>query len=179
MVGYHAHFCVCRSPGDGTDIYASRRPGEYVVYRCYAPMQGFPDLPIDYAWVAGYWSGSKYELYALMRQTQRDYIAAEVYFDGNSPNTRTLDLFARCGDDGSWAQYELTMPAIAPDTAIDTDDEPYPQPRDWYYGLRRRYIRHVDYDEQAVATGSDADSDTMDVDFLEVRISFREAAIFG
>ena len=161
MVGYHAHFTVCRAIGDGTSIYSSRRPGDYVVYRAEAPMQGFPDLPVDYAWVDTYWTGDKEELYELMRDKQADYIACEVYRDYNSPQTRSLDLFARCGDSSGWALYELCMPADPPPGAIDAVDAPYPQPADWFLATRRRYVRHVSYEDYVEYTSSDSDAEML------------------
>ena len=60
------------------------------------------------------------------------------------------------------------MPAIAPDEAVDTDDKPYPQPKDWFYGLRRRYVRHVSFGEHAAMTTSGGGDEPMDVDVISL-----------
>ena len=61
---------ACAATDGGTITYSSRAVGDYVVYYARAPYDGFPDLPVDYAWVDSYFMGTKDELYEQMELTK-------------------------------------------------------------------------------------------------------------
>ena len=170
MVGYHTHMVACAATDGGTIIYSSRAVGDYVVYYARAPYDGFPDLPVDYAWVDSYFMGTKDELYEQMELTKNGvYTACEIYRDYASSATMTLDLFSRCNN--GWAKYVLVMPATPPADAVDMHGWPYPQPCDWHLASRRRYVCHCSYDEyrdftdaSSMSVAIDAMSDDTDCD---------------
>jgi len=124
-------------------LYVSESPGCYGIYRGDQPIVGFVELPVDYMSFAGRAIISKEALYEEAAAKDPNYFAACIY--GNYSGG--LDLFVRIGDAGSWLLYGLEMPAVLPAGRTITEEFPWPRPTDWFYAVRKRFVRRaIEYD---------------------------------
>ena len=98
-----------------TYIYSSAGGGWYDIYEDYGPMDGFPQLPVDYCRRRGSYYGSKTELRALFAGVDDNlvYIDMEIYQNCDGPSY-LLDCFVRRPDNTGWSLWNLEMPAAPP-----------------------------------------------------------------
>ena len=139
MGGHHLHFTASRSITGGTTIYSSVSPHRGYKWDGVSPMDGCPDFPIDDMAITGDYEMSKEQLRAYVAAKDPDYVAGEVYcnYDGG------LDMFLRTGDYGRWRLYKLRMPLEPPDDYEHVPGAPYPQPKDYYMAVGKRFVRYI------------------------------------
>ena len=134
MPGYHVVLAMHELDNGGHNLYESKRPRVYRMWRSDEPLLTFPDLPIGgYQAVSRTWAGSNRQLLARMQSKSTNYTIARVYrnYEGN------LDLYI---DKGPFRlHYVLTMPQTIPTNVIVYDDAPWPQPVHWYYAVGKVY----------------------------------------
>ena len=170
----HLHLFLCTMPGyhalvaggepkddDGTIILATERPETYKVYQGEEPFEGFPSLPVDRYVTIGSWTGNIDDLYTKLSKDFRRYFVAMIYRSYDTATDGQLDVYYYGSQDGKWRFYKLVMPMDAPDGVYVPADEPWPQPQQWYYGLRLRFQYYTTYEDAELALSeSDSEAET-------------------
>ena len=148
MPFYHVHVVLgTMDDPETTLLYCSRAVGAYDIFEAAGPMEGLPQLPVDYAEQHGSYYGSKEDLRGLFFDKGRDCLEMEIYKDYAAPETKLLDCFVRRPEQCGWSLWRLQMPMEPPRGSIDTEEQPYPQPRDWYRAVARTYGGFYSFEE--------------------------------
>ena len=120
----------------GTTIYSGSGLGIFTIYTATKPYDGFLALPVNYTRRIGCYVGGTEDLCAMLAARGDDYVEWRIFRDHKSSTTKELNVLCRRGGNTALAFYKLAMPAEPPDGLMDSDDPLYPQPLQWYYGVR-------------------------------------------